>query len=51
MRCDIAITDVFRQGGTDLEELRRTVEDWEPRASILADSELENMIETVTVNV
>lgn len=40
---------LFRQGGVDLEELRRSVEEHEPRASVLTDSEFADLAQTVRV--
>lgn len=39
----------FRQGGVDLNELRRVVEEHEPRASVLTDSEFEGLVQRVRV--
>lgn len=44
-------SQLFRQGGADLEELRQVVETWEPRASILTEAEFSGLVETVKVNV
>lgn len=44
-------SQLFRQGGVDLEELRQAVEEWEPRAEILTESEFEGLVQLVKVTV
>lgn len=44
-------SQLFRQGGVDLDELRRVVEEREPRASILTEAQIEGLTESVKVTV
>ena len=44
-------SQLFRQGGVDLEELRQAVEEWEPRAQILTESEFEGLVQRVKVTI
>jgi phage baseplate assembly protein W len=46
-----AASQLFREGGVDLDELRDAVEEWEPRAEVLMDEELLNTVATVRVQV
>lgn len=42
---------LFRQGGVDEDELRRLVEEQEPRASLLTESEWDGLMQTVRVSI
>lgn len=44
-------SQLFRRGGVDLEELRRVVGDFEPRADLLTEATLEDLAETVRVTI
>ncbi len=41
----------FLENGIDSEELRSVIERWEPRADLLVESELQDLMNTVTINV
>lgn len=44
-------SQLFRQGGVDLDELRAAVENWEPRASVLTEAQFEGLTENVRVSI
>lgn len=42
---------VFRQGGASLDEIRRAIQEFEPRADILADEVLNGLLSEVNIEV
>lgn len=44
-------SQLFRMGGVDLDELREAVEEWEPRADVLTETEFEGLAQRVKVTV
>lgn len=43
--------DLFRLGGVDLDELKRAIEEQEPRAAILTEAQWDGLVERVRVQV
>lgn len=45
------LEQVFLEGGADLTEIRRAIQEFEPRASILSDQVLRNLLAEVNIKV